>query len=332
MAETALTRVSKAKAQALAETNGKRGEVLLSLVEDQEWLNPTLLVVLSTQLVQSTLLGVLAARLFGGWGVVAATVINVTLFFVVAEVAPKTWAIQHTDRAALAAARPIKALAGWGPLKLLSRGLIGLTNVLLPGKGLKRGPYTSEEELLAVADLAVEDAVIEAEERRLIESVIELGDTVVREVMVPRTDMVTVTADFRVADAMEVAILNGYSRIPVCGEGIDDIVGIVHAKDLMRAERDDHEDRAGERAGPAGPLRARDQGRGRPAAGDAAAAVPHGDRDRRVRRHRRAGHPRGHHRGAARRDRRRVRRRGRHDRAAARRRLPGERAHGRSTR
>ncbi len=242
-AETALTRVSRAKAQALAETGGKRGEVLLSLVEDQEWLNPTLLVVLSTQLVQSTLLGVLAARLFGGWGVVAATAINVTLFFVVAEVAPKTWAIQHTDQAALASARPIKALAGWGPLKLVSRGLIGLTNVLLPGKGLKRGPYTSEEELLAVADLAVEDAVIEAEERRLIESVIELGDTVVREVMVPRTDMVTVTAEFRVADAMEVVILNGYSRIPACGDGIDDIVGIVHAKDLMRAERDDHEDR-----------------------------------------------------------------------------------------
>ena len=179
VAETALTRVSKAKAQALAETNGKRGQVLLSLVENQEWLNPTLLVVLSTQLVQSTLLGVLAARLLGAWGVVAVTLVNVTLFFVVAEVAPKTWAIQHTDRAALAAARPIKALAGWGPLKLLSRGLIGLTNVLLPGKGLKRGPYTSEEELLAVADLAVEDAVIEAEERRLIESVIELGDTVV---------------------------------------------------------------------------------------------------------------------------------------------------------
>jgi CBS domain containing-hemolysin-like protein len=242
VAETALTRVSKAKASALAETSGRRGEVLLSLVEDQEWLNPTLLIVLSTQLVQSTLLGVLASRLFGGWGVVLATLINVTLFFVVAAVAPKTWAIQHTDRAALAAARPIKALAGWGPLRLVSRGLIGLTNVLLPGKGLTRGPYTSEEELLAVADMAVEDAVIEAEERRLIESVIELGDTVVREVMVPRTDMVTVTADFRVADAMEVVILNGYSRIPACGEGIDDVVGIVHAKDLMRAERDGHEE------------------------------------------------------------------------------------------
>lgn len=238
VAETALTRVSKAKAQALAETKGKKGEVLLSLVEHQEWLNPTLLVVLSAQLVQSTLLGVLASRLFGPWGVLAATVLNVTLFFVVAEVAPKTWAIQHTDRAALAAARPIKALANWGPLKLLSRLLIGLTNVILPGKGLKSGPFTSEAELLAVADQAVEESVIEAEERQLIESVIELGDTVVREVMVPRTDMVTFPADFRAADAMEVVILNGYSRIPAVGEGIDDIVGIVHAKDLMRADRD----------------------------------------------------------------------------------------------
>ncbi len=242
VAETALTRVSKAKAQALAETSGRRGEILVGLVEHQEWLNPVLLVVLSTQLVQSTLLGVLAARLLGGWGVVGATAINVTLFFVVAEVAPKTWAIQHTDRAALASARPVALLAGLPPLRLLSRGLIGLTNVMLPGKGLKRGPYTSEEELLAVADLAVEEEIIEAEERALIESVIELGDTVVREVMVPRPDMVTVTADFRIADAMEVVILNGYSRIPVSAGGIDDIVGVVHAKDLMRAERDGGEE------------------------------------------------------------------------------------------
>src|SRR3546814_11454044 len=92
VAETALTRVSKAKAQALAETRGKRGEILLSLVEHQEWLNPTLFVTLASQLVQSTLLGVLASRLFGAWGVLAATVLNVTIFFVVAEVDLKTWA------------------------------------------------------------------------------------------------------------------------------------------------------------------------------------------------------------------------------------------------
>ncbi len=252
MAEMAFARMNRIRALALEEEGRKGAARLAQLLEHPErTINSLLLLVLVSQLTTASLLGILLERQFGATGVVIGLVLQIVLFFVIGEAAPKTYAIQHTDRAALAAARPIKALAGWGPLRLLSRGLIGLTNVLLPGKGLKRGPYTSEEELLAVADLAVEDAVIEAEERQLIESVIELGDTVVREVMVPRTDMITVTADFRVADAMEVAILNGYSRIPVCGSGIDDIVGVVHAKDLMRAERDDEEDRAvGELARP----------------------------------------------------------------------------------
>jgi CBS domain containing-hemolysin-like protein len=85
--------------------------------------------------------------------------------------------------------------------------------------------------------------VIEEDERALIESIIEFGDTVVREVMVPRPDMVTVAGDFRVADVMEVMLLNGYSRLPVCGDGIDDVVGLAYAKDLMRAERDGKEGR-----------------------------------------------------------------------------------------
>jgi CBS domain containing-hemolysin-like protein len=126
---------------------------------------------------------------------------------------------------------------------MLSRGLIGLTNWILPGKGLKEGPFVSEEELLALADVAVEEEVLEAEERKLIEQIIDFGDTVVREVMVPRPDMVGVPHDFRVADAMEVVLLNGYSRLPVFGGSADDIVGLVYAKDLMRAERDGTSDR-----------------------------------------------------------------------------------------
>jgi CBS domain containing-hemolysin-like protein len=80
--------------------------------------------------------------------------------------------------------------------------------------------------------------VLDADEREMIENTIEFGDTVVREVMVPRPHMVTVQADFRIGDTTEVAILNGLSRLPVSGEGIDDIVGVAFAKDLMRAERD----------------------------------------------------------------------------------------------
>jgi CBS domain containing-hemolysin-like protein len=243
VAETALTRMSKVKAQALVEANRRGSGPLLRLVEKPEtFLNPVLLVVLVSQLVQATLTGVVATRLFGPWGVVVATFINVVFVFVFAEAAPKTWAVQHPDAAALFVARPVAALVRFPPIQWLSRALIGLTNVILPGKGLKEGPWVSEEELLALADQAAEEEVIEHEERDLIESIIEFGDTTAREVMVPRPDMVTVDADFRVADAMEVVILNGYSRIPVSGEGIDDVVGLLYAKDLMRAERDGHSD------------------------------------------------------------------------------------------
>lgn len=242
VAETALTKVSLPKAQALAEKNPKSGPALLRLVKNQEWLNPLLLVVLASQSVQSLLLGSISFA-SSGTGLLVVGLLNVTVFFVFAEVAPKTWAIQHTDRAALLAARPVAALASFFPLRYISKGLIVLTNVLLPGKGLRQGPFMSEEELLAVADLAVEGAAIEAEERELIESLLEFGDTIVREVMVPRPDMVTVGADFRIADVVEVAILNGYSRLPVTGTSIDDVVGVAYIKDLVRCERDGKGDR-----------------------------------------------------------------------------------------
>jgi CBS domain containing-hemolysin-like protein len=243
VAETALTRISRAKASALVEEGRSGARQLLALVEHPErFLNPVLLVVLVCQTVQAALTGVVADRLFGPWGVAVAVFVNVVIVFVLAEAAPKTWALLHPERAALLSARPVSALVAFAPLRLVSRGLIGLTNVILPGKGLKDGPYVSEEELLALADVAVEESVIEEEERVLIESIIEFGDTVVREVMVPRPDMVAVPAEFRVADVMEVVILNGYSRVPAYHDSVDDIVGIVYAKDLMKADRDGQAD------------------------------------------------------------------------------------------
>jgi CBS domain containing-hemolysin-like protein len=241
-AETALTRMPKTRAQVLA-AEGRRGaDTLVGLVSHpDQFVNPVLLVVLVCQLVQATLVGVVADRQWGVTGIVVATAVDVVVVFVLAASAPRTWAVLNPDRAALIAARPVAALVRFPPLRLTSRALIGLTNIILPGKGLKQGPYVSEEELLAVAELGVEEGVIEEDERALIESIIEFGDTVVREVMVPRPDMVTVPSHFRVADVMEVVLLNGYSRLPVSGEGIDDVIGIVYAKDLMRAERDGKE-------------------------------------------------------------------------------------------
>ena len=209
LAETALVRVSRSKASALVEDNRRHAHDLQVLVDHPElWLNSLLLVLLVCQLSQATLTGVIAERLLGTWGIGGELLVDIFIVFVLAEAAPKTWAIQHTERAALGSARPVRLLIAFPPLRLIARGLIGFTNVILPGKGLKKGPYITEEELLALAEAAVEEEVIEEEERELIESIIEFGDTVVREVMVPRPDMITIDHDFRVADAIEVSLLN----------------------------------------------------------------------------------------------------------------------------
>jgi len=241
VAETSLTRISRVKAIRLAE-DGRRGAgVLLTLVEHPErFLNTILLVVLIAQTIQTSLATLAGVSLFGPTaGPIAAVVFNVGITFVLAEAAPKTWALMHTERAALASAPFVRVLLVFPPLSLLARALIGLSNVLLPGKGLKAGPFVSEEELLATVDIAHEDDIIEKEEQALIHSIIEFGDTVTREVMVPRPDMVAVEGRDKVIDVIEVAIAAGYSRIPVYDQGIDDIAGIVFTKDMIRAVQDD---------------------------------------------------------------------------------------------
>jgi putative hemolysin len=239
-AEAALTRISRPRAEDLAAEGRRHGDVLADLVRRPEQSVTTVVFLrIVCQLVQATLVGVLANELLGPVGVAVAIAVDVVVVFVLAESAPKTWAVLDPERVALAVARPVRALDAVAPLRWTARGLIGLTNVVLPGKGLKHGPFvSSDEELLAVAEIGVDEGVIEEEERALIESIITFGDTIVREVMVPRPDMVTVSAHFRVADVMEVILLNGYSRLPVCGDSLDDVVGLAYAKDLMGAERD----------------------------------------------------------------------------------------------
>jgi putative hemolysin len=163
----------------------------------------------------------------------------VLVFFVLAEAVPKTYAVIYPERAAKLAARPVSALVKFPLLRWISRGLIGLTNVIVKGKGLEKGPFVNEQELLGIVETAAEEGVVEHEERELIESIIEFGDTVAREVMVPRPDMVTIEYLSTVTTALDVAIEHGYSRLPVLGDGEDDdVVGLAYTKDLMRVERE----------------------------------------------------------------------------------------------
>ncbi len=239
-AETALNRISRVKAQALASSNDSRSaKSLVRLVEHPErFINPLLVTVTVLQSGQTWLVARLADHWVSGvLGAIGIFALNIVVFFIVAESMPKTWAVLHTERAGLATARFTNALVSFPPLRFISRGLIGLTNVLLPGKGLKQGPFVSEQELLGIVGAAAADEVIEHEERELIESIIEFGDTVVREVMVPRPDMAMIPHEATVSQALDLAIEQGYSRLPVEGPNDDDVVGIAYTKDLIRAER-----------------------------------------------------------------------------------------------
>jgi putative hemolysin len=239
MAETALSRISRVKAQALAESSGtRRARSLARLASQPErFINSLLVTVVICQTGQAFLTSILADRLFGTAGLIVAFALNVIVFFVLAEAVPKTFAILHPERAALLSTPATSALVSFPPLQLISKGLIVLANVVLPGKGLKQGPFVSEQELLGIVEAAAEDDVIEREERELIESIIEFGDTVAREAMTPRPDVVMVEHDATISGALDLAIEHGFSRLPVLGEGEDDVVGIAHSKDLMKAER-----------------------------------------------------------------------------------------------
>jgi CBS domain containing-hemolysin-like protein len=241
MAETSLVRMSKVKAKALVDEKRRGARQLARLVENPaNFLNPILLLVLICQLVSATLVGIVAEHLFGPWGVFLGIIFEVFIIFVFFEAVPKNWAVRHADRAALLSAPIVSAVTRFPPVRWLSVLLIGLANRIIGvSKDEEDMPHSfiTDSELKAMADVAHDENVIEKEERTFIHSIIDFGDTVAREVMTPRPDMVTVEADATVRDALETALAAGYSRIPVEEAGIDDIIGIAYAKDMVRDER-----------------------------------------------------------------------------------------------
>ncbi len=240
LAETSLVRTSRVKAKALLGEHRRGARQLVRLVEHPEqFLNPVLLLVLICQLVSATLVGVLASDWLGAWGVAVGTVFEVVVIFVLFEAVPKNWAVHNPERAALFSAPIVAALVRFPPVRAISAVLIGLANALIGrhGGGVQ-SPRVTESELLAMADVAQAEDVIELQERTFIHSIIDFGDAVVREVMVPRLDMFTLDGGVTVHVALEGVLAAGRSRVPVHQGDVDDVVGIAYTKDLMRAEHD----------------------------------------------------------------------------------------------
>ncbi len=231
-AETALLRISVDRAASLAESQGKRGRRLALLVADlPRVLSTVLLAALLAQITAATITGVLAADWFGSLGVTIASVVLTILLFVYAEAMPKTYAVRHADRVALALTGALAAL------ELVLRPVVSIllraADLQAPGHGISTPPTVTEDELLRLAGRAAAEGEIEVSDHELIERAFRFGDRQTDDIMVPRADVVGVAFDVTVESAIDLALEAGHRRLVVYGETLDEIRGVVSLRELI---------------------------------------------------------------------------------------------------
>ena len=241
-AETALTSISRIKLRNLVEEGDVQAAEIENLLTNPNVFLSTILVVNSVAvIVASSMATVLALRFSETWGELISSVLISLIVLIFCEITPKTAAVQNPIRWARVLVRPVRD-AAW-LLRPIVLSLGAITNFfvrLLGGQMKHRGPFVTEEELRLLVSVGEEEGVLEEEETEMIHSIFEFADTTVREVMIPRIDMVTLEADATVDDAVDLALQAGFSRIPVYKESIDDIIGVLYTKDMLKQLRDDH--------------------------------------------------------------------------------------------
>ncbi|WP_046318261.1 hemolysin family protein [Mycobacterium sp. UM_Kg1] len=232
--DAAVSTVSQARVEELVRAKRPGAVWLVKLMAERpRYINLVVLLRITCEVTATALLVFLLSAVLGlDWGLFAAAAIMVVVSFVVIGVGPRTLGRQNAYSIALAAALPLQVLSVL--LAPISRLLVVVGNALTPGRGFRNGPFSSEIELREVVDMAQQRGVVAADERRMIQSVFELADTPAREVMVPRTEMVWIEHDKTAGQATALAVRSGHSRIPVIGENVDDILGVVYLKDLVQ--------------------------------------------------------------------------------------------------
>jgi CBS domain containing-hemolysin-like protein len=234
-AESSLSHLSRHRTGELVE-EGRRGASALAIIvgDSAGYLSVAAFVRVLAEAAAAVLITLAVVDLVDKfWSALLISIgVMAVVSFVLVGVSPRTLGRQHADQVALLTA-PILVLLRrvLGPV---ARLLVALGNAVTPGRGYRDGPFESEAELRDLVDMAGESLLIEAGERQMIHSVFELGDTVVREVMVPRTDMVTMDQDKTLRQAMSLFLRSGFSRIPVVGDGPDDVLGLLYFKDVAR--------------------------------------------------------------------------------------------------
>jgi CBS domain containing-hemolysin-like protein len=241
-AEAALARVSKVSIENLKKDGSRKAGRLLGMLDDRaKHVNALLFAHLTLSTVAIILVTTSFLEIFkdNSMALLASSVVMVLIGYVILGVAPQTLGRQRADTIAMATARLTKFVTLF--LSPLTRLFILLGNAITPGKGYREGPFSTQAELRELVDLAGADSLIEDDERQMIHSVFELGDTIAREVMVPRTEMVWIEQHKTLRQAMSLGLRSGYSRIPVVGESIDDVIGVIYIKDIARRVFEHHQ-------------------------------------------------------------------------------------------
>lgn len=236
-ADAALASFSRARADELLDDRRSGSRRLIALLDDPlPALNTALFLRLLSEIAAIVIVTIEIDEVVGGsWSApVLSIIVMLVLSFVAIGVAPRTLGRQHSEWVALISAGPLSAITRvLGPLPRL---LILIGNALTPGRGFREGPFSTETELRELVDLAEASALIESGERKMIHSVFELGDTTAREVMVPRNDVVYIERYKNLRQTMSLFLRSGYSRVPVIGDNLDNIIGIAYLKDVVRRD------------------------------------------------------------------------------------------------
>lgn len=240
--ETALTSVSRIKLRNLAEEGDKKAAEIQQLLANPNVFLSTILIVNSVAtIVASSMATVLALRFSASWGELLSSLLLSLVVLIFCEITPKTAAVQNPLRWARVMIGPVRGTAFFlrpivWTLSNVTKGLVRL----MGGQSVRHGPFVTEEELRLLVTVGEEEGVLEEAETEMIHSIFEFADTPVREVMIPRIDIVAMENDTTVEQAVDQALEGGFSRIPVYEETIDNITGVLYTKDMLKQLREGH--------------------------------------------------------------------------------------------
>lgn len=233
--ESSFIAVNKIRIRSLMEKGDKRAKAVQKILDEHDRLFSAVILSGNLFAVLATSIGtVLALRYFGEDGIIIATIVMTFLIVVFGELAPKTFAVTHSEKVSLSLAKPIAFYIKLiSPLVWIFKVSSNFIIKMLGGKEMPVSPLVTEEEIKTMISIGEKEGTLEEEEKDMLHKVFEFGDKVVTEAMVPRTEIVSIPEESTIEDALNLVSEAGYSRYPVIKESIDNVTGILYVKDIL---------------------------------------------------------------------------------------------------